>query len=50
MIRNGIRDWAVALVVGYIIVATLVFRFANPHLTETELFLNIPKALLFQNP
>ena len=31
----------------YFIFATLTYRFKHPDMTETELFLNIPKALMF---
>lgn len=32
----------------YFIVAVQAYRFRNPTMTETELFLNIPKALLYK--
>jgi hypothetical protein len=34
---------------AYIFVALTTFRFRNPKLTETELFLKIPAALVFQS-
>ena len=36
------------LAVGYLGVATMVYRFAHPRMTETELFLHIPDALLWK--
>lgn len=38
------------IVVIYVSIATTVMRFRFPHMTETELFLNIPRALWFGEP
>lgn len=34
------------LILVWFLVATLTFRFNNPSLTETELFLHIPQAIV----
>jgi hypothetical protein len=46
-VRN-IRTLAVFLAyfaLVYLVASTTIYRFKNPAMTETELFLNIPKAL-----
>ena len=46
---SGKQKYTIWLVViGYFTVAVLVYRFRNPSLTETELFLRIPDALLWR--
>jgi len=33
----------------YLVASTTIYRFKNPAMTETELFLNIPKALTWKH-
>jgi len=34
------------IAIMWVSLTTLIQRFSNPHLTETELFLNIPKSFI----
>jgi hypothetical protein len=38
----------VGLLIAYYTVSQLVFSFKHPHLTNTELFLHIPDALMWK--
>ena len=42
-----------AIIAGYValiyfVAATIIYRFSNPSMTETELFLNIPNAIMLR--
>lgn len=36
------------IAIVYVIVSVMAYRFRNPHLTETELFLHIPEAVMWE--
>lgn len=36
--------WVFAILAIYTVLSSTVYRFQNPHLSETQLFLDIPKA------
>lgn len=48
VVRRELRPWArwaLVVVVVYLTVSHLAYRFAHPHLTETELLLRLPEAM-----
>jgi hypothetical protein len=47
MKKPEIAQLLVCLVIFYFIISTLIYRFKHPEMTETQLFLNVPRALIF---
>lgn len=44
----GFAKWILMLIALYVGAACMTYRLRNPHLTETELMLNIPSALMWR--
>lgn len=48
MSRRRVATWIAYAAVVYLIAATSAYRFRHPDLSETRLFLDIPKALAWR--
>ena len=44
----GLLPWALIVLASYVIAASAVYRFRFPEKTETELFMELPQALLWR--
>ena len=44
----SIDKLVIGVIMAYIVIASVTYRFQHPGMTETELFLNLPNALLFR--
>lgn len=40
----------ISLLFWWILISHLIMRFQNPSMTETQLFLNLPKSFMLQEP
>lgn len=49
--RNEYFYWIVMVAALYLVTVSTIYRFKNPKMTETELFLNLPNAIVldFEN-
>lgn len=47
--REDYVGYALMLIALYVMTSGMVYRFRNPCLTETQLFLKIPQAILFSS-
>ena len=47
---SGCVTIIITLLFWWILISHLIMRFQNPSMTETQLFLNLPKSFMLQEP
>ena len=47
---NGCVTLIISLLFWWVIISHCIMRFKNPTMTETQLFLNLPKSFLLEEP